>query len=49
LIIRFSFIYALFRKNPEKTINGTRIGAERAIAAFELGAAADKNEPKLQF
>jgi hypothetical protein len=35
----------LFKKNPENTINGTKIGAERAIAAFEFGAAAERNDP----
>ncbi len=36
----------MFKKNPENIIIGTIKGADRLIAAFVDGAAADKNVPK---
>ena len=35
----------MLKKKPEKIINGTSSGADKAKAAFEFGAAADKSEP----
>jgi hypothetical protein len=40
--------YELLRKNPEKTISGTRTGELKASAAFEEGAADDKNKPLIR-
>ena len=36
----------MFKKNPEKIINGTNNGADNAKAALTDGAAAEMNEPK---
>lgn len=38
-------MYSLFKKNPEKIINGTKTGPARPKAAFVFGATADKNPP----